>query len=697
MNSLDEFESDLAATAPQASDSSSTPAPVANSFEQDLQDTAPGQAKKRMTTQQAIDLVNQRDLNDYSATGQGAAYGAGDIPRSLQRIGANIADLFTGGHSADDVAAENQKRNDDFNALANKDPATANAMGAGRFMGQMAATSPVFAGTGAVAQGIADMGGAGPFLAGQSENPLLWAPSRVLAGANTGAQVTALTNAGSNATLPSQFEGNMLTGGAMHAGVPALAGGADLIRDAMTAPDDFAANKISQNMLRDGLTSSQDLRDSFDNMGSQGSLADTGPNMMRLARAMQTQPSEGSGAFENFLNERQEGQGSRLLEAAHAGLGTGQDFNQQMNDLVNQRAQNAAPLYQQAFAQNKAIVSPGIDKILSTPAGNAALADARVKMQNDMSMMGAPDAELGEQARQQGIDAPGGVAPGLNMRTLDYVKRSFDDQIGAAQRAGANDNARILSTLKSSLVNQMDAADVTAKNGQPGLYAQARAAYSGPSQSMEALEAGQNFMKNDATMNQSQLANMPDQDKQFFRIGVAKSMQDQIDGTPDGADAVKRIFGSPAKRAKLASVFHDDETFNQFANVAQNESQFYKTRAAILNRSQTTPGAAESQDAGATFGNAVGDVMHAKSNPIGFGLSKVQNMLTNAGKMSAEKSNALAPYFTDQGKALSLGKLQSGNLSNGSYLGKYVNMLAGAYGIPATEMAAQRMSPDATQ
>lgn len=689
MSNLDDFESDLTATAPQTSDNS---APPANDFEQDLHDTAPG--KKKLSLSDAAQLALERDKNESVGFSTGMGYGMGDIPASLKRVGANIYDAITGNDTTSKVAAENAKRNADFANLLQQDPSKVAALQGGRFTGQIAASAPALAAGGALAEGVASTGDVGAFLAGQSENPLLAIPSRALAGANVGAQTTALTNAGSDATPGSQLEGNMLTGGALHVGVPMAADMANGVRDMMRAPDDFATTKIMQSLSRDNFNTPDDIHNLLQSMGPNATLADAGPNTLRLARAMQSQPSEGAGAFENFLNERQEGQGSRLLEAAHGGLGTGQDFSQQMNDLIEQRAQNASPLYNQAFAANKAVSSPTIDKILSTPAGKSALADARVKMQNDMSMMGQPDAELGDQARQQGLDVPGGVAPGLNMRSLDYVKRALDDQIETAQRAGANDNARILSGMKSSLVKEMDNLDTTAADGKPGLYAQARAAYSGPSQSMEAMQNGQNFMKNDAGLNQSQLAAMSEHDKQFFRIGVAKSMQDAIENTPDGADAVKKIFGSPAKRAKLASVFPDDDSFNQFANVAQNESQFYKTRAAVLSRSQTAPGLIESQDAGM----GVHDILHASTDLGGYLKSKAMNMLMGAGKMSAEKADALSPYFTDQGNALTAaGNLGRGGLSSGSYLPKYVNMLAGAYGIPATEMAAQRLSPDAPQ
>lgn len=135
----------------------------------------------------------------------------------------------------------------------------------------------------------------------------------------------------------------------------------------------------------------------------------------------------------------------------------------------------AAPLYDAAY-QTKDVQSKLIDRILNTPSGKKALKHARTKMADDMSLMGLPDKELGELARDMASygkmkPSKGGVAKGLNLRSLDYVKRSFDDMIGAAQRSGEKDQVRILTSLKSRMVNELDELSPDYKAAR-GLYSE---------------------------------------------------------------------------------------------------------------------------------------------------------------------------------------------------------------------------------
>lgn len=185
-----------------------------------------------------------------------------------------------------------------------------------------------------------------------------------------------------------------------------------------------------------------------------------------------------------------------------------QAFRQGAQDIVadaeQARRMTAAPLYEQAFEANQSIASAAIDRILETPAGRRALKRASEKMQNDRSPMGTRDPDLTEQARDavllgkmaEGSVPREGVAAGLNLRSLDYVKRALWDMREEAARAGSNDDARILDGLRRALVREIDAADVTARAGpnslrpEGGLYRQARAAYGDASDALEAVERG---------------------------------------------------------------------------------------------------------------------------------------------------------------------------------------------------------------
>jgi hypothetical protein len=195
-----------------------------------------------------------------------------------------------------------------------------------------------------------------------------------------------------------------------------------------------------------------------------------------------------------------------------------------------------------------------------------------------------------------------GVARGLKLRTLDYVKRALDDQINSAYRAGNNDDARIFVGLKKKLVSAMDDADVTGISGPNsrlaagGKYAQARAAYAGPTQSTEALEMGRNVFKGDANVTAQQVADLKPGDLAFFRVGAVRAIQDAVENAPDGANSVARIFGKPALRNKLRAAFPDDASFAAFQQAMERESRFYATRREVLQGSRTAPMKADMED-----------------------------------------------------------------------------------------------------
>lgn len=176
-------------------------------------------------------------------------------------------------------------------------------------------------------------------------------------------------------------------------------------------------------------------------------------------------------------------------------------------DAANKaRADAATPLYKEAFSANKDMASPVIDRILATPAGKDALAGARERMQNRMSLMATPDADLTDQMRLLAEigkmeKVPIGVSKGLKLETLDLVKQELDDMINQAKLAAQNGTgragvARDLTELKQGLVKQLDDLDVTAQAGpnstlpEGGAYKRARAAYGGASAEVDAAKDG---------------------------------------------------------------------------------------------------------------------------------------------------------------------------------------------------------------
>lgn len=164
--------------------------------------------------------------------------------------------------------------------------------------------------------------------------------------------------------------------------------------------------------------------------------------------------------------------------------------------ITRELSGKAGPLYDEAFKANRSIGSKTIDKILATPEGQTAVAEARRNMQNEMSLMAFPDPDLTEAMRSlESVGKmdyqEGGVAAGLRLQSLDYVKRAFDDTIRKAMRSGDMGEVRRIENLRSGLVKELDKLDITGIAGpnslkaEGGKYAQARGVYSGSPEKLQ--------------------------------------------------------------------------------------------------------------------------------------------------------------------------------------------------------------------
>lgn len=197
------------------------------------------------------------------------------------------------------------------------------------------------------------------------------------------------------------------------------------------------------------------------------------------------------------------GVGARNLGEAAAGT---------IKAAKDARSAKAGPIYEEAFAANSSLASPEINLILRTPAGKQALKDAAEIMQNDRSFMALPDPEktalVNELVSIGKMEAPNtgvGVASGLKMRSLDYIKKALDYKYQELAAAGRLGEARPIKNLAKALRNEMDALDTTkvttpvrGPDGRftgetvtsKGKYAEARAAFAGDSPEVTGLEKG---------------------------------------------------------------------------------------------------------------------------------------------------------------------------------------------------------------
>lgn len=137
-------------------------------------------------------------------------------------------------------------------------------------------------------------------------------------------------------------------------------------------------------------------------------------------------------------------------------------------------------------------------------------------------------------------------------------------------------------------------------------YAAATDQFSSHSDSMEALASGRKFVLEDAEVTARDLKAMSPGDREFFRVGAARGIKDILSKTPDGADAVKRMFGSPQKRKVLEQVFADPALYKEFEERMKTEAGMFNTAKGVLGGSQTA------EKLAATSANRIDDPFLAK-------------------------------------------------------------------------------------
>lgn len=385
-----------------------------------------------------------------------------------------------------------------------------------------------------------------------------------------------------------------------------------------------------------------------------------GKNTTNLATGAAQYP-EGKAAAQSYIDERASGSPGRIAKTFADQVSSNNDYFGTLEGITAKGRAAAGPLYDTAYAANKTIVSPQIDKLLETPAGKQALSDARIKMLNDQSMMGVPDKELGEQARdavqmgKMSENPRGGVSAGLNLRSLDYVKRSLDDQIGAAYGTpGGADNARILTGLKNNLVSALDDADET------GAYAKARAVSGDYIRNKNAMDDGRDFMKPGTAGQPEQIAEkfkaLGPTEQESYKAGMVRAVKEAMDKpSADQPNYYTKVFGSADMQNRLKAVLNPSE-FEVLSKSMQAEQDLYKFKYDVLGNSRTAEkqiSAQEFESGGKEFRNDLLATGSPTKAAVKAGTRWITSMFDGMSNKTAGQVSKIL-YETDPAKKLEI-------------------------------------------
>ncbi|MHB8916351.1 MAG: lytic transglycosylase domain-containing protein, partial [Thiobacillus sp.] len=557
----------------------------------------------------------------------------------------------------------------------------------GRVGGEIAASAPVLAGGGALGDGV--LGGAADAIggtggnaingirnlltgsAGQGESGITgWATRRAsgaaqgaLAGGAAGALTAPAFTDNGNAEHQARF------GAAIGAGVnglvspvvgalatPVIKGaGAILSRIGDVSPaatNIGAVNALSKAFANDGMTLQEGLH-AMGSLGDGATLADVGGrNVSGLSQVVANTPGEGQQTAA-YLLDRADQSPDTVTKALQTATGQSGNISSTMDDLMAQRRQAAQPLYEKAFS-NPVTVDNRLQQFLDDPdiqsamktgvplARRQAIADGvpfdltsytgrDPQSIKNPTILDAHGNEIGQ------TSATSQIPP--NMQALDAAKQGLDSMLESSDNrdpmtGSLNAQGRSLNNLRSAFLDHLDTLNPD--------YAAARNAWAGPSQAMQAMKEGTNFLKSDPDEIASTLSSMPDSNVPFYLNGITSAVQNKVDSTPDGANVVRKIFGTPAIRAKLEAAFNNPDAYDKFAQQMANQAQFANTKNAVLSGSQTyqrlANAAAQETDysshlLNAVTGNPVGGLIGGAKAAISNYLAPSSNQLAAQGRM----------------------------------------------------------------
>ena len=193
-----------------------------------------------------------------------------------------------------------------------------------------------------------------------------------------------------------------------------------------------------------------------------------------------------------------------------------------------------------------------------------------------------------------------------NMRLLDSAKRGLDEILEGYRdkttgRLVLDQRGRAIDQVRQAFIGELDRLNPS--------YKAARASWSGPSQSLDAMKMGSNVFKVSPEQVAQNFARLSPNDKEFFRLGVADKLREEISKTGVGGDEARALIKNEWRKSQLRPLFDTQEQFDKFIDAATMESKMFETATRLKGGSQT----AERMAADSGFGHEVEAGAHGVS------------------------------------------------------------------------------------
>lgn len=429
-------------------------------------------------------------------------------------------------------------------------------------------------------------------------NTLRFNPERpIMSSAKLGATTGAIGGAG-GAEPGSRGAGALyggIGGGALGIAVP-VAGGflgkvgqtaMDFVRG--TGPKQYASQaekKLVEQMRAAGVTREDLMRmsqEDYRNLGIPSTMAHYLPETTEAVITKGGAPE--IAALEKKLIGVQRGETKRAEQKLKDKLRPGEYYADDAT-LTGQLRANARTMYNDAYAVGE-VNDPRIMKVLENPTFKKAFEEAKA-----ISKTEAAAAELaGEDPSQyllREVYVPKEVQPGIfelelkelpDVRTLDYIKRGLDAVIEKGYKGEG------MSTAQANALRKLRDQYVAAIDENVPAYAAARAKYKGDLEVKEALNMGKtDFNRLDAEQISQFMTTASDAEKQAFRTGAIRHLQNNIFDRPNAAG---KIVNSDKLSNKLQALFDSPEEYALVKAALEKEALLYQNASKALTGSRT--------------------------------------------------------------------------------------------------------------
>jgi hypothetical protein len=437
---------------------------------------------------------------------------------------------------------------------------------------------------------------------------------------------------------------------------------ADVGRDLASGPSTYRTEQVLKNQRQAESTplyekafqggSLAPLKDQFEQAFNEASRAEVEANkriadaQTRLTQAQARSVQAGNNVYANS-GAHQDLQAAQIelrtaqraaADAAHAKQSTIDQLRQAQDDI----------------ATNKpgAVWNPFIQQIMEDPITKGGIAKG-LELERLDALHNRTRFDPTEYAMVP--DGNGGFMVGKvpNMRLLDAAKKGMDAIIGEERGPDGrlSMRGRAVDAVRRDLLNELDTINPD--------YAKARAAWSGPSASIDAANWGRSVARALGSdrhgFSDEEIADyargLNPNDMEFARYGLADGLLAKIKTSGFGGDEAKRIIRSEWSKGQLKPFFRTEKDYENFVESVGIERGMFDTRQEVMKGSQTAArGAEDEQDLGSAGVNAAHGTAHMlHGNMLGAARAYYQTMKDLGFRNDKELNENIAKILTDIG------------------------------------------------